>query len=61
MPDSPAMINIVADHKRPPNYHHGDAAVATQNLLLSAWAQGLGTCWMGVLDTEFGAPGQKAA
>lgn len=59
MSESPAVICVVADPKRSPNYYHGDAAVATQNLLLSAWAQGLGTCWMGVLDTEFEAPVKK--
>lgn len=29
-----------------------DTAAATQNLLLAAWAEGLGTCWVGAFDEK---------
>jgi nitroreductase len=59
MSESPVVICVVADPKRSPGYYHGDAAVATQNILLAAWAQGIGTCWIGVIDTEFEGPIKK--
>jgi nitroreductase len=57
MAQSPVVIVILA---RPMSrYWHGDAAVATQNLMLVAHSLGLGTCWMGVIDTEFEEPIKK--
>jgi nitroreductase len=56
MKDSPVVIVVLADPERSPNYYHGDAAVATQNILLAAHSLGLGTCWMGVVNTGFEEP-----
>ncbi|MEM2197333.1 MAG: nitroreductase family protein [Sulfolobales archaeon] len=57
MAQSPVVIVVLA--KPVSRYWHGDAAVATQNLLLAAHSLGLGTCWMGVIDTEFEEPIKK--
>jgi len=46
--ESPVAICVLTNPRKSPNYYHGDAAVATQNLLLAAYAQGLGTCWISV-------------
>jgi len=59
MRDSPVVLAVLADPNKSPTYHHGDAAVATQNLLLAAHSMGLGTCWMGVMDSEFEKPMKK--
>jgi nitroreductase len=56
MTESPVVLCVLVDPRRSPGFYHGDAAVATQNILLSAWAQGLGTCWIGVLGSEFEKP-----
>jgi len=36
-----------------------DLGAAVQNMLLAAYAQGLGTCWMGVADTPYEEPVKK--
>jgi nitroreductase len=33
-------------------YWKVDAAIAMQNLVLAAWAEGLGTCWIGAFDEQ---------
>ena len=55
---APAVVTVVA--APPPGDHYGprgpelyclqDTAAATQNLLLAAYARGLGTCWVGAFD-----------
>lgn len=57
--ESPVAICVLTNPRRSPNYYHGDAAAATQNLLLAAYAQGLGTCWIGVLNSSFEEPIKK--
>ena len=59
MKDSPVVLVVLTDPNRSPTYYRGDAAVATQNLLLAAHSMGLGTCWMGVMDSAFEKPIKK--
>lgn len=59
MKDSPVVLVVLTNPNRSPTYYHGDAAVATQNLLLAAHSIGLGTCWMGVMDSGFEEPIKK--
>ena len=56
MAESPVVVVFLADPRRSPNYYHGDTAIAAENFLLAAHSQGLGTCWMGVINTEFEQP-----
>jgi nitroreductase len=56
MAESPVVIAFLADPKRDPNFYHGDGALAVQNFMLAAHSLGLGTCWMGVINTEFEQP-----
>lgn len=59
MVDSPVVVVFLTDPRRSPNYYHGDAAVAVQSFLLAAHSLGLGTCWIGVINTEFEKPMKK--
>ena len=59
MAESPVVAVFLADPKRSPNFYHGDAAVAVQNFLLAAHSFGLGTCWMGVINTQYEQPIKK--
>jgi len=56
MAESPVVVAFLAYPTRSPNYFHGDTAVAVQNFLLAAHSLGLGTCWMGVINTPFERP-----
>jgi nitroreductase len=53
MKESPVVIVVLCDPARHPNYYMMDPCIATQNLLLAAHAQGLGTCWMGTVGVNF--------
>jgi nitroreductase len=53
MKESPVVIVVLCDPVRHPNYYMMDPCIATQNLLLAAYAQGLGTCWMGTVGANF--------
>ncbi len=53
MRESPVVIVVLGDPEKHPKYYLYDPSIATQNLLLAAHAQGLGTCWMGVINTPF--------
>lgn len=44
--DAPVLVVIFANSQAPSP--QGDAALAAQNLMLSAFAAGLGTCWIGL-------------
>lgn len=49
--EAPAAIVVCADPRRgkyPFDYWIQDCAAATQNILLAAAGDGLGTCWLGV-------------
>jgi nitroreductase len=59
--EAPAVIVVCADEKRAAEsygergrtlYCHQDTAAAVQNILLSAQALGLGTCWIGAFKEE---------
>jgi len=56
MAESPVVVAFLAYPTRSQNYCHGDTAVAVQNFLLAAHSLGLGTCWMGVINTPFEPP-----
>jgi nitroreductase len=53
MKESPVVIVVLGYPEKHPKYHLADPHNAVQNILLSAYSQGLGTCWMGVRDTDF--------
>ncbi len=53
MRESSVVIVVLGDPKKHPKYHLADPHQAVQNILLAAHANGLGTCWMGVRDTEY--------
>ncbi|NIN52068.1 MAG: nitroreductase family protein [Nitrososphaeria archaeon] len=53
MAQSPVVLVVLGDPHRHHKYHLYDPVIATQNFLLAAHAEGLGTCWMGVIDTSF--------
>ncbi len=59
MAESPVVVVFLADVGRSPSDYHGDTAVSVQNFLLAAHSQGLGTCWMGVMHSEFEEPIRK--
>ena len=52
MAQSPVVIIVLGDPEKHPKYHLADPHNAVQNMLLAAYDQGLGTCWMGVRDTD---------
>jgi len=53
MKESPVVIVVLCDPEKHPKYYMMDPCIATQNLLLAAHAQGLGTCWMGTVGAGF--------
>ncbi len=53
MSDSPVVVVVLGDPQRHATFYKYDPSAATQNFLLAAHAQGLGTCWMGVVGSPF--------
>ncbi len=53
MKESPVVVVVLGDPEKHPKYYLYDPCVAIQNFLLAAYAQGLGTCWMGVINVDF--------
>ncbi len=53
MNESPVVIIVLGDPDAHPKYYLCDPHQAVQNILLTAYWQGLGTCWMGVRGTSF--------
>lgn len=49
--EAPVIIAFVTDPETS-RFHKIDGSLATQNFQLAAWAQGLGTCWIGTFDRE---------
>lgn len=49
---APAAIIVCGDSDISNDYWHVDAAAATQNILLEAYSEGLGTCWCGIYPRE---------
>ncbi len=56
---APVLIVITATADGP--WIVEDCALAAQNLMLSAFAQGLGSCWIGFAQKWLGTPDGKAA
>ncbi|MHA1909326.1 MAG: nitroreductase family protein [Candidatus Thorarchaeota archaeon] len=52
MAESPVVIVVLGDPDIHPRYHLADPHNAVQNMILTAYHLDLGTCWMGVRDTE---------
>ena len=52
MAESPVVIVVLGDPALHPRYHLADPHNAVQNMLLAAYSLNLGTCWMGVRDTD---------
>lgn len=53
MKESPVVIVALGYPEKHQRYHLSDPHNAVQNILLSAYSLGLGTCWIGVRDTDF--------
>ena len=49
---APMAILVCADTKISPIFWQDDCGAATQNILLSAYELGLGTCWCAAHGTE---------
>ncbi len=54
IPEATAAILVCGDKKKEPNEHYlvQNSSAATQNILLEAYAEGLGTVWLGVYGRE---------
>jgi nitroreductase len=52
MAESPVVVVVLGDPAKHPKYYLSDPHNAVQNMLLAAYSLGLGTCWMGVRDTD---------
>jgi len=50
--ESPIVIVGCGDQKASPNWYAVDVAIALQNMVLTATAEGLGTCWIGSFNEE---------
>ncbi|MFW9830991.1 MAG: nitroreductase family protein [Candidatus Thorarchaeota archaeon] len=53
MSKSPVVIVVLGDPDVHPKYYLSDPHQAVQNILLTAFWLGLGTCWMGVRGAPF--------
>jgi nitroreductase len=53
MASSPVVIVVLADPEKSPVFWQNDAGAAVQNILLTAFSEGLGSCWIGVQFTPF--------
>ena len=47
---SPVVIVACGDDKKAPKWYAIDVAIATENMVLAATGEGLGTCWIGSFD-----------
>jgi len=50
--DSPVVIVGCGNRKASPRWYIVDTAIAMENMVLTATAEGLGTCWVGSFDEE---------
>jgi nitroreductase len=50
--ESPTVIVGCGDQKTSPNWYVVDVAIALQTMVLTATAEGLGTCWIGSFSEE---------
>ena len=51
--ESPVVFVPLTNPEIHPKYHMSDTGLAIQNFMLQAHAEGLGTCWAGVIGTSF--------
>ncbi|MEM0085270.1 MAG: nitroreductase family protein [Candidatus Methanomethylicia archaeon] len=50
---SPIVLVVLADPEKSPIFWQNDVGAAVQNILLTAFSEGLGSCWIGVQFTPF--------
>ncbi|MEM3615258.1 MAG: nitroreductase family protein [Candidatus Methanomethylicia archaeon] len=50
---SPVVVVVLADPEKSPIFWQNDVGAAVQNILLTAYSEGLGSCWIGVQYTPF--------
>jgi nitroreductase len=50
--DSPIVIVGCGDTTISPKWHVVDVAIALENMVIAATAEGLGTCWIGSFDAQ---------
>ncbi|MHA2405723.1 MAG: nitroreductase family protein [Candidatus Hermodarchaeia archaeon] len=53
MKQSPVVIVVLGNPEMHPKYYLCDPHQAVQNILLTAYSLGLGSCWMGVRGASF--------
>jgi nitroreductase len=49
---APLAIAIVGKTKESPNWYAIDTSLVSMNMILMAWALGIGTCWIGSMNRE---------
>jgi len=50
--DAPIVIAIIGKIKQNPRWYIQDTSLVSMNMMLMAWALGIGTCWIGSMDRE---------
>ncbi|MFX0027371.1 MAG: nitroreductase family protein [Candidatus Hermodarchaeota archaeon] len=50
--DAPIIIAIIGKIKQNPRWYIQDTSLVSMNMMLMAWALGIGTCWIGTMDRE---------
>ena len=50
--ETPAVIVLCGDEKASPDWYVVDVALAGENMVLAATAEGLGTCWVGSFEEK---------
>jgi nitroreductase len=50
--DTPAVMVLCGDQAASPHWYVVDVALAGENMVLAATAEGLGTCWVGSFDEK---------
>jgi nitroreductase len=53
MKEAPVVIVVLGNPEAHPKYYLCDPHQAVQNILLTAYSLGLGSCWMGVREASF--------
>jgi nitroreductase len=48
--EAPVIIAGCGDRRASPKWHRIDVSIAMENMVLTATAEGLGTCWIGSFD-----------
>lgn len=51
--ESPVVFIPLSNPRIHSKYHHSDSALATIQFMIQAHSLGLGTCWAGVINTDF--------